>query len=161
MTLPLTERFKAAVTDRLRPLESSLIPVLRQLVEHRYPPEVASVAFEVFTDAFTQQFPVRAFFLDASNSEHFVYIDGKATYPSPVDPGLLDLHQVFDEGFQDGFLGELDDLDVFTLAGEALIPWFATCWGQAGGAKFPIGATIALHDDPREFDLVRGRWRES
>jgi hypothetical protein len=71
-----------------------LVAVLRQLVEHEYPKEVVSIDFEVFTYGFTEGFPVRAFFMDSTNSEYFVAIDGSYRYPSPVDPDLLHIKRV-------------------------------------------------------------------
>ncbi len=154
----LAKRFHAAVTERLGFLGSSLVPVLQQLVEHHYPDEVVSLDFEVFTDGFTQGFPVRAFFIDSENSEHFVFVDGRPEYPSPVNPQLLTIECVYGDDLEARFLEEDGDLDTFTLAGEALIPWFAECWRRAGGLEFHRAATIRLHDDPRVFDLVRGAW---
>ncbi len=152
------ERFQAAVTERLQFLRSSLVPVLRQLVEHQYPDEVVSLDFEVFTDGFTQGFPVRAFFIDSENNEYFLSFDGSPEYPSPVDPQLLHIDRVYGDDLEPRFLEEDEDLDTFTLAGEALVPWFAECWRHAGGRAFGRAATVRLHDDPRVFDLARGAW---
>jgi hypothetical protein len=155
------ERFKAAVTERLVVLDVSIVPILEALIRHPYPPEVVAVDFEVFSDGFTQSFPVRAFFMDADRSEYFVYVDGEATYPSPVDPGLLDLPAgVFGEDLEAPFLAEDPRLDTFGLAGEALINWFARRWSAAGGASFSRQASIGLHDDSETFDLISGEWVE-
>lgn len=159
MTSDTASRFKVAVTDKLRLLGPELVPVLQKLIAHQYPPEVVSLDFEIFPDGFSEGFPVRAFFMDDENSEHFLEVDGKWVYPSPVDPGLIQITFVYDEAFEATFL-ELDaDLDTYTLAGEALVPWFADCWTEAGGAAFDRGATIMLHDDLRSFDLVHRSWR--
>lgn len=156
---PTAERFKLAVVEKLRHLGPSLVAVLRQLVEHEYPKEVASIDFEVFTDGFTQSFPVSAFFMDSSNNEHFLSVGDGYKYPSPVDPQLLHVERVYGDDFEAPFLVEDGNLDTFTLAGDALIPWFAECWRQAGGGEFGREATIMLHDSSRVFDLVRGVWR--
>jgi hypothetical protein len=88
MTDDVAEDFKAAIREGLRAYEDSLIAVLRLVVTHNYPSPVVAVAFEVFPDSWSQGFPARAFFLDESNSEYFIYVDGEARYPSSVDPGL-------------------------------------------------------------------------
>ena len=77
MTTDLVSRFKSAVTEALQPLSSPLVEVLQQLVEYDYPKEVASIDFEVFAEEFTQMFPVRGFFVDEANTEHFVQVNGK------------------------------------------------------------------------------------
>jgi hypothetical protein len=156
----LPSRFTGAVTQALQPLGTSLVEALRQLVAHNYPKEVVSVDFVVFSDGFTRGFPVRAFFLDETNTEHFVPIAGRLEHPSAVDPGLLQIDRVYDNSLEASFLEEDDDLDVYTLAAEALIPWFAECWRSAGGPAFDRSATITIHDDHRVFDLVESAWVE-
>ena len=91
MAQELAYEFRSTLRNGLRPLEDPLIAVLRQLVEHDYPPEVVAIDFEVFSDRWSEGFPAHAFFMNESNSEHFIYVDGKAEYPSPVDPALLDV----------------------------------------------------------------------
>jgi hypothetical protein len=150
--------FQQRVVEALAPHASGLVGVLRQLVEHSYPGEVRALEFEVFTDGFTDGFPVRAFFMDADNTEFFVYEDGKAQYPSPVDPELLHIERVFDLDLEHELEAVAPDADTYTLAGEALVPWFAKCWAQAGGLGFSRAATIQLHDDTRSYDLKLQRW---
>ena len=153
--------FQRRVRQALEQHEENLVPVLRQIIEYDYPPEVASVDFEVFVDGFTQGFPVRAFFMDESNSEFFVLKDGEAIYPSPVDPGLLDISRVYDDSLEEQLLAARSDADSYTLVGQALIPWFAYCWATAGGAGFLRRSGINLHDDLAVFDLVQQEWRSN
>jgi hypothetical protein len=42
---------------------------------------VVALDFEVFSARWSEGFPARAFFMNESNSEHFIYVDGKAEYP--------------------------------------------------------------------------------
>jgi hypothetical protein len=156
----VAERFQAGVVAHLEPLTDRLVPVLRRLVDFPYPAEVETLDFEVFCDGFTEGFPVRAFFIDAQNCEFFGYRGGKAEYPCPVDPDLLQLEAVYPREFVEPFRAESPELDHFTLAGEALIPWFARCWVTAGGRRFRRNALIGLHDSFRRFDLVRQVWSE-
>jgi len=58
------EIFRSKVQAHLAVLDQELVVVLRALIEHRYPPEVFAISFEVFSDSFTSQFPARAFFVD-------------------------------------------------------------------------------------------------
>ena len=156
----LAERFQAGVTVYLEQLTERLVPVLLRLVECPYPPEIAFLDFEVFCDGFTEGFPVRAFFMDDTGCEFFVYRGTKAEYPCDVDPQLLRIKWVYPREFEKPFLVEDEELDTFTLAGLALIPWFARCWAAAGGGGFERGAQVGLHDDFRRFDLVKQAWSE-
>jgi hypothetical protein len=156
----VAEEFRSTLREALRALEDALVAVLRQLVEHDYPPEVAAVDFEVFSDTWSEGFPARAFFMDESNCEHFIYVDGKAEYPSPVDPALLDVPHVVTPEYADSVFDRDPNLDTFTLGTEEFIPWFAGCWRKAGGTAFKRRATIAEHDHDREFNLVTGQWQD-
>lgn len=150
--------FREAVTLHLERLSPALTSVLRQLISHPYPPEVDHVDFEIFRDGFTDGFPVRAFFVDEENCEHFVYVDGEAQYPTNVDPGLLDIDEVYPPSFEEAAALRDPALDYMTEAGKALVPWFATCWRAAGGLAFPRPAYIGLHDDSARYDLTIGKW---
>jgi hypothetical protein len=151
--------FQRRVTKALEQHTSALVPVLRQLINHEYPSEVVAVVFEVFAEDFTSGFPVRAFFVDHKNSEFFLFERGEARYPCPVDPGLLDIPSVYDRSIEEEVLAANHEADSYTLAGKALIPWFAACWLAAGGSSFGRQATINLHDDAEVYDLVERRWR--
>lgn len=158
MSEQVAVRFQAGVVRHLEPLSNQLVPVLRRLLAHPFVPQVHHLDFEVFCDGFSSGFPVRAFFMDADNCEHFVYADGKTQYPCDVDPGLLKIQRVYPPEFEEEFGTEAPDLDYFTLAGQALVPWFGQCWDDAGGARFDRGAFIGLHDDLRRYDLLRQEW---
>ena len=152
------QEFQLQVREALEPHSAELTAVLRQLVAHTYPPEVASIDFEVFPDEFTSCFPVRAFFLDSAYTEVFLYEAGKAKYPSPVDPGLLSLEQVYSPALEESMAAACPGIDYLTLAGLTLISWFGERWKEAGGLQFSRQARIALHDDRESYDLVRQSW---
>ena len=76
-------------------LSETKIPVLKELIDYEYPKEVLALEFEMFINCFTSGFPVRAFFMDKNNAEHFIFTEGKAEYLSPVDPGLLDIDCIY------------------------------------------------------------------
>ena len=151
---------RATVTRCLGPLSQRLTDVLSQMVAYRYPDGVAVLEFEVFPDpgSFTDTFPVRAFFMNDNNCEHFEYRDGKATYPCSVDPDLLNVSGVLSESAWDEIESEHPELDVCTLAAEALVLWFHSCWRGADGASLRMPAFISLHDDGYAFDLKDGIW---
>ncbi|MEH6494089.1 hypothetical protein [Halopseudomonas sp.] len=153
------QEFKNGVESCLEALDSSIAPVLAQLVSHRYPPEVAGIEFEIFVDEFTQGFPVRAFFLDLNNTEFFLYSAGRAEYPSPVDPELLNIPCVYPQEFEDTFTDDDEDFDPWSHATKALIGWFSKKWHDAGGADFGLRATIAAHDSAQEFNLKTLTWQ--
>ena len=150
--------FQDRVRQALEPHSSALVAVLHKLVAFEYPSGVASIDFEVFPEAFTSGFPVRAFFVDAQNTEFFLYEAGHAQYPSPVDPGLLEIDHVYEIALEAALAASRPDSDPYTLAGRALIPWFSRCWTEAGGLRFARRAQIGLHDDLEAYDLVQQSW---
>ena len=154
---------RAEVARAVAPLSADLTGVLRRLIGHDYPPAVAFVEFQVFPgpSEFTEMFPVRAFFLDEENTEHFEYVHGKATYPTCVDPGLLDIRGVVPRETWHAWESRDANIDSHTVAAEAVVPWFASCWKAAGGAGFPLPAFVCLHDDPWTFDLRASRWLDA
>lgn len=158
--MSIETEFRQVVRAHLDMLDDQIVPVLGQLIAHDYPPEVIAISFEVFCDGFRSGFPIRAFFMDQTNTEFFVMINGQAEYPSPVDPGLLEIDRVFAAGLQDEFWERSGEtLDTYTVAGQEAIKWFHEKWTQAGGREFSLFATIALHDDPEEFNLKTGAWQ--
>ena len=159
MSEDVAKKFKFAIRTGLRAHQDSLIAVLQQLVKQPYPPEVVAISFEVFPDSWSQGFPVRAFFLDESNNEHFVFVEGEANYPSAVDPGLLTVPYIITPEAEESFHRRSPELDRFTLGAEEFILWFADCWIQAGGLEFALSATIADHGD-QEFNLLTSKWQE-
>jgi hypothetical protein len=140
--------WRELVSGKLAVLTPQLTAVLQKLVQHSYPPQVASIDFEIFSDGFSEGFPVRAFFMDAENNEFFLYSGGKARYPSPVDPDLLEIDQVYAFEEEEGFEEESDELDLWAIASDELIDWFGSCWLAAGGNQLSISASIQVHDDP-------------
>ncbi|MEL4280905.1 MULTISPECIES: hypothetical protein [Shewanella] len=145
------QEFTEKVGVYLDNLTDELQPVLKQLIAHDYPQEVVTLAFEVFVDGFSSQFPVRVFFMD---------IDGKAAYPSPVNPHLLDIDHVYPDEFEEEYIEKDEDLDPWQIATNALIEWFSKCWIAAGGQSFKLNANIAPHDSHYEFNLVECQWQE-
>jgi hypothetical protein len=153
-----SEEFRTLLRTGLQRLEEPLIAVLRQLLVYKYPPEIVAISFEVFSDSWSQGFPARAFFLDETNSEFFVYVNGDAKYPSPVDPELLDVPFVITPEDEDRIIECNPDLDTYSVGAEEFISWFIDCWNKAGGASFQLHASIAEHDSGRQFNLVSGKW---
>lgn len=145
------QEFTEKVVGYLAKLTDELQPILKQLIEHDYPQEVVTLAFEVFVDSFSSQFPVRVFFID---------IDGKVAYPSPVNPNLLDIDHVYPDEFEEEYIEKDEDLDPWHIATNALIEWFSQCWIAEGGQNFKLKANIAPHDSHYEFNLVESQWQE-
>jgi hypothetical protein len=158
--MSIEQEFKEQVAAHLDKLSTDLEHVLNKLIDFEYPSEVVSLEFEIFVDGFTQEFPVRAFFMDKDNSEHFVYIDGKAEYPSPVDPGLLDIDGVYPEELEEEYTSKDDSLDPWDIATKEIVQWFSNRWLSSGGAKFKLKANIAPHDSNHEFNLIKSEWQE-
>ncbi len=156
----IKKQFQEDVRKYLDRLTDQLTPVLKQLVEYSYVPEVKSLDFEVFCDGFTQEFPVRTFFMDEDNCEHFIYVDGQAQYPCPINLDLLEIERIYPPELEEMYFQQDEDLDTFTAAGETCVTWFSACWEKAGGLAFPLQAHIALHDDIRAFDLVHQKWQD-
>ena len=148
--------FRNAVRANLSTLDDRIENILASLIGHGYPAEVHALSFEVFSESFTSGFPVRAFFLDRTNTEHFVCVNGKATYPSPVDPGLIEIDHVYPQELEDEFDATAPEPNAWEIATDELVAWFAERWRRAGGARFPLACTIGCHDAPDELNLVSG-----
>tara|TARA_R110002020_G_scaffold36546_7_gene109963 strand:- start:792 stop:1274 length:483 start_codon:yes stop_codon:yes gene_type:complete len=153
------QEFRAGVRLYLESLDQDIEPVLAKLIAYQYPQEVGSIDFEIFVDAFTQEFPVRAFFMDSSNSEFFIYVDGKAEYPAPVAPELLNIPCVYSEEFEEAFTESDEEFDPWHHATEVLIEWFSEKWLNAGGTSFGLKATISPHNSPHKFNLITSEWQ--
>ncbi|CAN7265887.1 hypothetical protein LJR168_003601 [Pseudoxanthomonas sp. LjRoot168] len=151
------QTFQLQVRSSLSQLDTLLIPVLSSLVTHKYPDQVVALDFEIFSDGFTSEFPVRAFFLDEKNCEFFVYVDGQATYPSPVDSALINIDCVYPADLEDQLESESPDSDPWHIATTELLDWFFSCWQKVGGQGFPLAATIAHHDSTSELNLITGK----
>jgi len=153
-------RLRDEVRRAFEPLTSALTAALERVVVQRYPQEVATVEFEVFADpsSFTCGFPVRAFFMDADNNEHFVTVNGRAEYPVDFDPDLLDIPRAVTRETWASWGRSYPDLDWYSVAAEGVVLWFAACWRAARGERCQRPAFISLHDDVWQFDLKRGRW---
>jgi len=158
--MSIEQEFKEQVIEHLEKLSDDLKPVLKELIGYDYPEEIDTLAFEIFVDGFSSEFPVRAFFMDKDNSEHFIYIDGKAEYPSPVDPDLLKIDQVYPYELEEEYTIKDESLDPWQIATNTLIEWFSKCWLASGGKAFKLKANIAPHDSNHEFDLVESKWQE-
>lgn len=158
--MSIEQAFKQQVMAHLEALSDDLKPILKELIEYEYPCEVDTVAFEIFSDGFSSGFPVRAFFLDEDNDEYFIRIDGNAEYPSPVDPGLLEITGVYPRELEETYTAMDETLDPWDIAIEALVEWFSLCWQESGGCRFKRKANIAPHDSYHEFNLLSGKWQD-
>lgn len=157
----LRAEWRRFVAGKLDPHTPAMTAVLRALVSQSYPPEVEELAFELFSDGFTDGFPARVFFMDASNSEVFVEEDGMLVYPGTVDPELLDIEQVYDSADEEAFLDRdgadaIED-ELWDIAAEAFVDWFTRCWEAAGGDAFPLRASIMSHDDLASTTVLAAR----
>lgn len=156
----IEQEFSEKVQEYLHGLTASIKPVLKELIEYDYPKEVISLEFEVFADGFTQGFPVRAFFMDSDDSEHFVYINGEAQYPSPVDPELLEIEHLYPYELEEKYTNQDEDFDPWSIAIDELIQWFSECWREMDGESFQLKANIMPHDNDEVYNLVDSKWEE-
>jgi hypothetical protein len=78
----------------------------------------------------------------------------------PLDPALLDVPYILTPEYEESVFERDPELDTFTLGAQEFIPWFAACWNKAGGTGFRRQATIAEHDNDREFNLVTAEWQD-
>lgn len=156
----IEQEFSAKVQEHLHGLTASIKPVLKELIEYNYPKEVVSLEFEIFADGFTQGFPVRAFFMDSNDSEHFVYVNGEAQYPSPVDPELLEIEHVYPYELEEKYVNQDEKFDLWSIAIDELIKWFSECWKEVGGELFKLKANIAPHDNDQAYNLIESKWEE-
>jgi len=158
--MDIEQEFSEKVQEYLHGLTASIKPVLKELIEYDYPKEVISLEFEVFADGFTQGFPVRAFFMDSDDSEHFVYINGEAQYLSPVDPELLEIEHLYPYELEEKYTNQDEDFDPWSIAIDELIQWFSECWREMDGESFQLKANIMPHDNDEVYNLVDSKWEE-
>lgn len=158
--MSIEQEFREKFQEHLDKLSLDIKLVLKELIEYSYPKEVVSLDFEIFADGFTQGFPVRAFFMDSSNAEHFIYVDGQAKYPSPVDPELLDIEHVYPYEFEEQYTSQDDEFEPWGIATDELIKWFSECWKEMGGESFQLKANIAHHDNDQAYNLIESKWEE-
>ena len=158
--MSIEEEFKEKVAEHINRLTDDLMPVLKKLIKYDYPKEVDTLAFEIFVDGFTSEFPVRAFFMDEDNSEYFIMVNGKAEYPSPVDPDLIKIDYVYPYKLEKEYTNKDETLDPWHIATNELIEWFSKCWLASGGKNFKLKTNIAPHDSNHEFDLKENKWVE-
>ena len=155
------EEYRRLLREEYLPkLEVEMIESLRALINHDYPPEIFAVCFELF-DHFSDGSPVRAFFMDRTNTEYFIELGENrvAPYPDPVDPGLLDIEGVYPREVETAAIER--DIDTWGIDTEEFVRWFSQCWDKAGGADFARVATIAGHDEAEEFNLRTHEWQEA
>jgi hypothetical protein len=112
--------------------------------------------FEIFPDHSTSGFPVRAFFLDRTSTEYFIEADDGPAYPSPVDPGLLEIAALYPTEVEERAELASADLDVWEVASEEIAISLLGCWRAAGGEGFSLHATVGPHDSSWEIDLRSG-----
>lgn len=98
--------------------------------------------------------------MDRDNCEYFVYADGKAKYPSPIAPEILEVNGIYPEKLEAKFQEENPAADAWSLATSEFISWFYACWLRAGGENFYLLASIGGHDSAKEFNLKSGVWQE-
>lgn len=153
------QRFRREVRSHLSSHTGKLIKVLRRLIHYTYPKDVHALDFEVAGDRFIHEFPVKVFFLDQDYQEYFITEENGEKHPLRP-PYLLDIPQIYPRSLEMSLAEEEPELDIYSIAGEVLIPWFRDCWKEAGGMTFKLDAQIAQDEAEREYCLVEGIWRE-
>lgn len=148
------DQLKDAVRAELAPLTGGVSAAIGKLTTFAYPPAVTRLDFEIFPDS---GFPVRVFFMDADNCEYFTFVEGRATYPSPIAPELFELDHAAAKTLVNTFLDMDEGLPVYEIIAETIIAWFAECWKASASAAFALDAAIALHDSRDSFDLRQQR----
>ena len=156
----IEQEFSEKVQEHLQALTASMKPVLKELIGYDYPKEVVSLEFEIFADGFTQGFPVRAFFMDSNDSEHFVYINGEAQYPSPVEPELLKIEYVYPYELEEKYINQDEGFDPWSIAIDELIQWFSECWKEVGGESFQLKSDISPNYNDKAYNLIESKWEE-
>jgi hypothetical protein len=154
-------RFRQAVRQGLAAADVSISAALAHLIEHQYPPAVWAIVFHIYSDAFTSGFPVRTYFVDRKNHPCFCTETGSVWLPSFADSTLVDVGHIYSEELEDTFAAHYPEVDTWAIASDELLSWFATHWLNAGGAAFPLVATIAHHDAAEELNLKSGTWQRS
>ncbi len=135
-------------------LTPALVSDLRTIVTSTPPSIVKILVFEMESD--WRGFPVHLFAMDDEFPSE-VYFEPPFSGPILPNSGRLIPDGAID---QDSY--ERDGVDTFESGARVMAEWFGECWHEAGGASFPIPASINHHDSSRYFDLRQRRWvRES
>ena len=66
--------------------------------------------------------------MDSNNSEHFVYVNDWAQYPSPVELELLEIEYVYPYELEEKYINEDEGFDPWGIAIDELIQWFLERW---------------------------------
>jgi hypothetical protein len=157
---PPEAAFQAEVEHRLDRHAADLVAVLRRVISHSYPSEVAGISFEVFSDGFEETFPVHMYLMDAD--DWFLDPDGHGLpYSPPVSPGLLDIDGVYGSELPKALHDASPDSDDWDLATGVLVRWFGRRWLEADGASFDRRAWIQHHDSIFRFDLSKQAWHKA
>jgi hypothetical protein len=150
------QQFVEGVRQHLEILHAPLLVELRQMIALPLPDDLAVLSFEIFSDGFTTRFPVMAYPMDLEATQldwpelgaNDELLKGAVTYP-----------ESFEEPFK---VNGRFSFDAWSLAThEALIPWFAQVWIEAGGEAFSVPATIGHQDGSEEFNLQTGEWQDA
>jgi len=155
---PPEAEFQRGVLQALDMHTAGMVAVLRRVIGHAYPDQVAGVSFEVFSDGFQEGFPVHMYLMDKEDDWLLEPEGSRATGSMPVYPGLLKIDRVYGPELPGVLHSKLPEADDWDLATDSLIRWFGKCWVDAGGSAFSRRAWIQHHDSIFRFDLAKQAW---
>jgi len=157
----MEKEFRKKVNEYLNRLNSTIEKAIKELTCYEFPKEVVHLDFEIFSDSFTEGSPIRVFFLDKDNTEFFIYVDGKAEYPSPIDTEIFNIDYLYPISFEKEFENKIEGYDPWKMTTEEFIKWFSNKWKSCLDKKFNLKATIGHHDSWEKFDLIEQKWIKS
>jgi hypothetical protein len=144
----LDDEFRGQARHHLGALTAALVGWLADRLEAPFPAAMHLLDFEVFSDAFPVEFPVWMYAKD----RHAAPLEDGTEPVLPEVSCTLPQEVLYDDRYL------APDINIWSIAAEELITWFASCWRAAGGLDFPHPAYIAPHDHGRSFDLRRNVW---
>jgi len=153
------QQFRTKIREYFPQQDNALEEALSQLIDYEYPDEVVALVFIVSPERFTTGFPAHVFFMDDEFNEFFVYEDGEEEYPSPVEPGLLEIPYLYPKELESEFSAG-EGVDLHVVAANEFIAWFAERWQAAGGDAFEKKAIIMAHNGNKVFSLNANKWLE-
>jgi hypothetical protein len=150
------KEFRGMVLARLDESRVRLKAVLSKIIGCSFPEAVKTLEFVVFSETLNRRFSIAVWLLDDKGSQVELPKEDQLKRELPGWPHLLPGTQVYSDAVFREFYSRDQDLEQVEVSIEVLMPWFVSCWKEAGGERFPLEATFSRHDQGPTIDLKTG-----
>ena len=137
------DKLSGILDSAIREETDKLIQILENLQSEPLETNVENVHFEAFIP----------FSPDDPGPTIWFYLDGKNKLVGSEKPGfyagnaweIMVPNDV--PSYDDKDSNHFFDSDYSNILADIVVKWFAECWWKAGGWKYPVPATICVHED--------------